>query len=220
MSVFDRLCQTNSRCSAKKVGLAFYFGTWLAPATPTTKAFSPSVYTTNCIFIGVIDWRMSLDTSPAAALLHGASEQDIHDVIDRDLQGRVRGLAESEKSAFLRTLASEGEELKLLPAELMERVSKAVSSRGGEMENKTRREVSTFGDKSLVDFDYDVRLVLGSDKLSGIRYPVCTLKLVLEGVGGESEVVDVELSTEELQTLLGTLDTVAATLDTLRTPDN
>jgi hypothetical protein len=165
---------------------------------------------------------MSLQEPAAVALLQGASEQDIHDVIDRDLQGKVRGLSESEKSAFLRTvvLMAESKELKSLPAELMEKVSQAVSARGGEVEQKVRSEASWFGDRQLVDFDYDVRLVLGSDKLSGIRYPVCTLKLVLQGVGGDSEVVDVELSTEELQKLLSTLDTVAATLDTLRIPDN
>ena len=57
----------------------------------------------------------------------------------------------------------------------------------------------------LKDFDWSLRLVLSSDKLSGLRRPLLMLKLDVVGADGVKQEKLVELSEAELDVLLAKL---------------
>ena len=57
----------------------------------------------------------------------------------------------------------------------------------------------------LRDFDWSARIVLASDKISGLKQPLVILKLFLERDGGELEEKEIELSQQELNHLLTSL---------------
>jgi hypothetical protein len=57
----------------------------------------------------------------------------------------------------------------------------------------------------LKDFDWSLRLVLSSDKLSGLRRPLLMLKLDVVGADGDKQEKLVELSEAELDVLLAKL---------------
>ena len=57
----------------------------------------------------------------------------------------------------------------------------------------------------LRDFDWSARIVLASDKISGLKQPLLILKLFLERGGGEIEEKEIELSQQELNHLLASL---------------
>lgn len=57
----------------------------------------------------------------------------------------------------------------------------------------------------LKDFDWSLRLVLSSDKLSGLRRPLLMLKLDVVGADGVKQEKLLELSEAELDVLLAKL---------------
>ena len=64
----------------------------------------------------------------------------------------------------------------------------------------------------LKDFDWSVRLVLSSNKVSGLRKPLLQLKLDRELVNGQVDENLVELDEEELDKLLASLKQAKAAL--------
>ena len=57
----------------------------------------------------------------------------------------------------------------------------------------------------LRDFDWSARIVLASDKISGLKQPLVILKLFLQTGSGEITEKEIELSQQELNNLLETL---------------
>ena len=57
----------------------------------------------------------------------------------------------------------------------------------------------------LRDFDWSARIVLASDKISGLKQPLVILKLFLDKGDGELEEKEIELSKQELNSLLTSL---------------
>jgi len=57
----------------------------------------------------------------------------------------------------------------------------------------------------LKDFDWSARLVLSSDKLSGLRLPLLLLKLDLINPDGIIESKNIELSPKDLKSLISSL---------------
>ena len=57
----------------------------------------------------------------------------------------------------------------------------------------------------LKDFDWSARIVLASDKISGLRDPLVSLKLFLTLPEGHIEEKDIELSVSDVNTLLSNL---------------
>lgn len=60
----------------------------------------------------------------------------------------------------------------------------------------------------LCDFDWSVRLVLSSDKLSGLRKPLLLLKLDTVAADGSKSEKLVELNEEELDAFMASLKKV------------
>ena len=65
----------------------------------------------------------------------------------------------------------------------------------------------------LKDFDWSVKLVLSSNKVSGLRKPLLQLKLDRELVNGQVDENLVELDEEELDKLLASLKQAKAALN-------
>ena len=65
----------------------------------------------------------------------------------------------------------------------------------------------------LVDFDYSVRVVLGSSHLSHMRKPVVMLELDLQYVDGTKKSKVLELSEEDLDKVLVSCASVSACLE-------
>ena len=58
----------------------------------------------------------------------------------------------------------------------------------------------------LKDFDWSARVVLASDKISGLRAPLVILKIFLKQPNGEIQEQNVEFSREELGKFIATLN--------------
>ena len=59
--------------------------------------------------------------------------------------------------------------------------------------------------RELKDFDWSARVVLASDKISGLKQPLVILKLFLSNPSGSLEEKQIELSQEELGKFLTNL---------------
>jgi hypothetical protein len=57
----------------------------------------------------------------------------------------------------------------------------------------------------LKDFDWSIRLILSSDKISGLRKPVLLLKLESQTPNGKIQENTIELNTKELENLITSL---------------
>jgi hypothetical protein len=69
----------------------------------------------------------------------------------------------------------------------------------------------------LKDFDWSARVVLASDKISGLRSPLVILKLFLKKQNGDIEEQSIELSSAELSRFLGTLNSAKQKIADLKT---
>uniref|UniRef100_A0A6S8BJA7 COMM domain-containing protein n=1 Tax=Aplanochytrium stocchinoi TaxID=215587 RepID=A0A6S8BJA7_9STRA len=75
------------------------------------------------------------------------------------------------------------------------------------------KEENVFGGEArLSDFDWAVRLILGSDTMSSIMKPICQLQLQVDhpcpctGTREPAQISCIELSTDELDSLIGSLE--------------
>ncbi len=91
-----------------------------------------------------------------------------------------------------------------IPEAEKETYESVAAERQEDIERATLQELSAMGISHLEDFDWSVRVALGSDKLSGQREPLLVLRLRVADVGGTSREVVVELPKDDLDNVLGT----------------
>ena len=97
-------------------------------------------------------------------------------------------------------------------------VAGVLAGRAAELRSALEAQSAEISNAHLTDFDWSLRLVLASDKLSHIRTPVLLLKLFLARPGGEAEPkreIVVELTKDELDALLADFKSVNAVLQKL-----
>ena len=70
-----------------------------------------------------------------------------------------------------------------------------------------RDETSSISQAQLLDFDWKLHVMLSSDKMSEIRQPVLALKLQTQAGGQQAEDIEVEMTKEELDRVLKSMDT-------------
>mmetsp|Transcript_9159 Transcript_9159/g.17289 ORF Transcript_9159/g.17289 Transcript_9159/m.17289 type:complete len:153 (+) Transcript_9159:574-1032(+) len=68
----------------------------------------------------------------------------------------------------------------------------------------------------LGDFDWSVKLVVGSDRLAGTMTPLLLLELSICKPDGQVDVVLLELDLHELETLCSTFDDIGTSLEKLK----
>ena len=97
-------------------------------------------------------------------------------------------------------------------------VAGVLAGRAAELRAALERQSAAISNAHLTDFDWSLRLVLASDKLSHLRQPVLLLKLFLARPGAEAEPpreIVVELTKDELDALLADFKNVNGVLQKL-----
>lgn len=99
---------------------------------------------------------------------------------------------------------------------LIELVVPAVVSRRPEIEQQLTVQASRITSWYLKDFDWSVRMVLASGRISAMRESVLRLKLRLKCVTDELRDVHIELTKEQLETLLTEGGQIAQVISSLK----
>lgn len=111
---------------------------------------------------------------------------------------RVASAAPIGKQEIAKKLAEAG--LAQAHAELL---AQAIEARKPELQERFKEQSSAIGvPQHLEDFDWSLRLVLGSDRLMGMREPRLLLKFSLRDANGRSEGHQLELDADQLDHLL------------------
>ena len=103
-----------------------------------------------------------------------------------------------------------------LTAELHAAVVEVVRGRQTEVKAALERHAVEISNAHLTDFDWSLRLVLASDKLSHVRKPIVLLKLFLSDASGSARRdLIVELGKAELDKLLDDCSNINTVLQSL-----
>lgn len=118
------------------------------------------------------------------------------------------GITREEVSKRLQKLGASAESADL--------VAKCLWVRREEVKGQLVRDSCRISQSYLSDFDWRLKLVMSSDKLSSIQQPVVSLDLTL-ATAGRRETENIELSREELATLITSLEAANRVVTQLRT---
>ena len=90
-----------------------------------------------------------------------------------------------------------------------------VDDRRIEIDRALAKKTTLISAGTLEDFDWSLRLVMGSDQLSTLRQPLLLLSLTIRNTNGEIEHKTLELDQERLNTMLETFDNISDVISTL-----
>lgn len=102
------------------------------------------------------------------------------------------------------------------PAPLAAAVAEAIAVRAVELRRALANKATEISAGHLSDFDWSLRLVLSTDKLSDARHPVLLLTLSITQADGTRRDEVVELGADSLDSLLSDFSNVAATMRRVR----
>ncbi|OWF44220.1 COMM domain-containing protein 8-like [Mizuhopecten yessoensis] len=97
------------------------------------------------------------------------------------------------------------QELGALSEDLKQTVVDVVNSRRDEIQNQLMAETHNISQAVLSDFDWKVKLIMSSDKISSVQEPVVSLDLDI-GSGQDNTIHSIELNKEELDKLISSLE--------------
>ncbi|XP_066136405.1 COMM domain-containing protein 8 [Saccopteryx bilineata] len=86
-----------------------------------------------------------------------------------------------------------------------EAIMKCLKSRKGEIKQVLLEEIVAISSAQLQDFDWQLKLALSSDKIATLQMPLLNLHLDIKE-NGEVKPYSVEMSKEELQNLINSLE--------------
>ena len=144
-------------------------------------------------------------------------EDALHGVADglskRSNASDASAAGEKSMSDFLKRLvasrsATDGESAAGVDASQKAAYETVAGERLEDVQRATVQELSAMGISHLEDFDWSVRVALGSDKLSGQREPLLVLRLRVAGRDGTSREVVVELPKGDVDNVLGTFEDI------------
>ncbi len=100
-------------------------------------------------------------------------------------------------------------------------IAEAIFAREPGVSKALDRDAAARSHAHLTDFDWSVRLVVSSDKLSSMRQPLTVLKLFVAAPGGgadgmERREVSLELTQQDLERLLAACSDASAAVGQLR----
>ena len=90
-----------------------------------------------------------------------------------------------------------------------------VDDRRIEIDRALAKKTTLISAGTLEDFDWSLRLVMGSDQLSTLRQPLLLLSLTIRNTNGEIEHKTLELDQERLNAMLETFDTISDVISKL-----
>ncbi|XP_062502853.1 COMM domain-containing protein 8-like [Corticium candelabrum] len=82
----------------------------------------------------------------------------------------------------------------------------SLAARRQEIIDAMKISATTVGHAQLKDFDWNLRLILSSDKIAVVSEPVVTVDFKVEDCGGESKQVSLEMNRDELKKILSSLE--------------
>ncbi|XP_060070230.1 COMM domain-containing protein 8-like [Ylistrum balloti] len=97
------------------------------------------------------------------------------------------------------------QELGSLSEDLKQVVLDVINSRRDEVQNQLLGETHNISQAVLSDFDWKVKLIMSSDKISSVQEPVVSLDLDV-GAGQDSKIHSIELNQDELGKLISSLE--------------
>ncbi|XP_069129412.1 COMM domain-containing protein 8-like [Argopecten irradians] len=97
------------------------------------------------------------------------------------------------------------QELQAMSEDLKQIVVDVINSRREEVQSQLLTETHNISQAVLSDFDWKVKLIMSSDKISSVQEPVVSLDLDV-GVGEENKIHSIELNKEELSKLINSLE--------------
>ncbi|KAL5499894.1 hypothetical protein EMCRGX_G011362 [Ephydatia muelleri] len=116
-----------------------------------------------------------------------------------------------EKQEVTKTLSEQG-----AGADLAQLIAECLWVRKEEIREQLAMDSCNISQAYLSDFDWKLKLVMSSDKLGSIQRPVLDLDLDISE-GGEKRREQLELTQEELEALLSSLDAANKVVTQLRT---
>jgi len=100
-----------------------------------------------------------------------------------------------------------------LPGKLCQVVATSIHGRSEDLQlTLARRATTEIAHSYLKDFDWSMRMVLSSEKLSKVRQPLLLLTLIITDIDGSKKEQLIELTVQKLEELLATFGTVDAVL--------
>ena len=90
-----------------------------------------------------------------------------------------------------------------------------VNDRREELDRALARRTSLISAGTLEDFDWSLRMVMGSDQLSTLRQPLLLLSLTIRNTNGQIEHKTLELNQDRLENLLSTFGDIGTVLSKL-----
>ena len=137
------------------------------------------------------------------------SNEDYHLAID-ELIGQ--GIKTSNKNALDEIILARNAN-ELIESDVIEKILK---SRKNDLDKHYNNLFSTY---TLKDFNWSLRLVLASDKLSNIKKPKVLLELSLIQLNQDVKQIQIELNKQEFKNLLDNCHKIYKVLNTLRSHD-
>ena len=99
--------------------------------------------------------------------------------------------------------------------DLSKMVYSAVRTRHNEIGRALSRKMTEISSGTLEDFDWSLRLCMGSDQLATLRRPLLLLSLTIRKPNGKVEKKTLELSRKELDDLLSSFGDIATCIGKL-----
>ncbi|KAL8587627.1 hypothetical protein ACOMHN_045316 [Nucella lapillus] len=98
------------------------------------------------------------------------------------------------------------ESLKAVSEEQRKTIAEAATVHRAELRNRLMEDTTAISQCVLRDFDWQLKLVMSSDKLATINEPLLNVDLDLQDEAGNGRQVALELDREELKKLLNSLE--------------
>jgi hypothetical protein len=116
--------------------------------------------------------------------------------------------------------ATEGTKLKL-PKNVLGGHEKTFGdclvARKAEIVDALTISATTVGHSQLKDFDWNLRLILSSDKIAVVSEPVVTVDFEVKPCGEQSKLMSLEMNSDELKTMISSLEAANKIVHQLKT---
>ncbi|KZC14100.1 PREDICTED: COMM domain-containing protein 8-like [Dufourea novaeangliae] len=94
-----------------------------------------------------------------------------------------------------------------LPEHIQQSILTCLKVRRDQLTNALLKECSKEKHETLVDFDWRLKLVMGSSKLASLREPLLQLDLMIENKE-KKRILGLELNKDELETFINAVETI------------
>lgn len=150
------------------------------------------------------------DYGKLSASLLKAPKVNVH-ALAKEIKAFVATSVSKESSEVTRSLA----QYSYLSKDLCGILSSAIESRAGEVCVALGESTTAMSEAQLTDFDWSLRMIISSDRLSKMRQPVLLLTTYINNADGEPKQIVMELTKEKLRQVLIEFSSISEALQSL-----